>query len=192
MQSKLKQETLAGNGQQLQDASDQFEQQEQSTFESRASGHNSSVEPKHSSRDMKLELIQIYDSATPYQDHLRKHPLPANISVLTHSTSSWCSSSHTGTESSHTKPGESIPVYSVPDMKKKREERIKKREQSTDEYSRLSGKLLPPEGDQVLTVDNICLYDEPTSLSLVPKRREQPFKEGRQRVRMTERDFSKE
>ena len=191
MQSQLKQETLASNRQQ--GASDQFEQGEQSASESWASGHNSNVEPKRSS---KLELI--YDNVTLvevkgeaglvecdeslYQDHLKKHSLPANVSVLTHSTpSAWCPSSHTRTESSHTKPKRSIPVYSVPDMKKKREER-KKREQSTDEYS--SSKLLPPEGDQVLTVD-VCLYDEPTSLSLVPKRREQPFKEGRQRERMT-------
>ena len=52
-------------------------------------------------------------------------------------------------------------------MKKKREER-KKREQRSDDY--ISGELLPPEGDQVLTVDDVRLYDEPTSLSLVPKK----------------------
>ena len=182
MQSQLKQETLPGNGQQ--DTSDQFKQKERSA--SWASGHNSKVNPKHSSRNMKLELIQIYDSVTPievklqgreesvecdgssvYQDHPRKHSLPSNISVLKQTTSPHCSSSHTGTESSHTKLGQSIPVYSVPDMKKKREG-CKKREQRTDDY--ISGELLPLEGDQVLTVDNVCLYDEPTSLSLVPKR----------------------
>ena len=188
MQSQLKQETLAGNGQQ--DTSDQFKQKERSA--SWASGHNSKVNPKHSSRNMKLELIQIYDSVTPievklqgreesvecdgssvYQDHLRKHSLPSNISVLKQTTSPHCSSSHTGTESSHTKLGQSIPVYSVPDMKKKREER-KKREHKTESDDYTGGELLPPERgrDQVLTVntDNVCLYDEPTSLSLVPKR----------------------
>ena len=102
---------------------------------------------------MKLELIEIYDNVNPvevkqqgrepesvecdeplYPGHLRKYSLPANISVIKHSTSSQCSSSHAGTESSHTKPGQSTPLYSVPDMKKKREEH-KKREQRTDDYS---------------------------------------------------------
>ena len=190
MQSQLKQETLAGNGQQ--DTSDQFKQKERSA--SWASGHNSKAKENNSSRNMKLELIQIYDSVTTgpvevklqgkeaelvesdeslYQNHLRKHSLPASISVLKHSTSSCCSSSRTGAESSHTKPGQSVPVYSVPDMKKKREKR-KEREQKTESDDYTGGELLPPERgrDQVLTVntDNVCLYDEPTSLSLVPKR----------------------
>ena len=112
-----------------------------------------------------LELVHIYDDVpivreersrvttdiddgSSYPANYRKHSLPANLqSGVNHysNTSQDCPVSN----GSDTKPDESIPIYSRPDMNKKREGHQKKKEQKEQEerkaaLQRVSGSSSPP------------------------------------------------
>ena len=106
-----------------------------------------------------LELVHIYDdvpivregraatdmdTGSAYPANYRKHSLPANLGVNQH-----FNTSRDFPVSNGTKPDESIPIYSRPDMNKKREGRQKKREQKEQEermaaLQKESGSSSPP------------------------------------------------
>ena len=102
------------------------------------------TEPHHSSREMDLEL-QIYDKVSLVRAHSqgdtaegveynqlsrqaypRKQSLPLDLGVLP--TISQYSALNNKTDSNGIKPGESTPVYSVPDAKKRRGGHWKKKQ----------------------------------------------------------------
>ena len=161
------------------------------------------------------------DNGPSYPGNYRKRSLPANLGEHQHSNASHdCPMSN----ASDKKADESIPIYSQPDMNKKREERQKKRKQKEQEermaaMRKISSSSCPPlpqvmelereqknkpsirtdsgaatdeqqhaqtdtdlkfgkhfgeqnnnPGDKVLMGKDECLYDEPISLNLVPKK----------------------
>ena len=195
-----------------------------------ASAQQSTVRPKPKQN---LELVQIYDnvmieserravardSGPSYPGNYRKHSLPTYLGEHQHSNASQdCPMS----SESDKNTDESIPIYSQPDINKKREERRKKREQKEQEermaaMQKISSTSCPPlpqvtelereqknepsirtdsgaaideqqqtdtdlkfekhfdeqnnnPGDKVLMGKDECLYDEPISLNLVPKK----------------------
>ena len=96
-------------------------------------------------RNLNLELVQIYnnmtieregraaadvDAGSLYPGNYREHSLPANLGVNQHSNMSQDCLVSYGCD---TKPDEPIPIYSHPDMNKKREAHQKKKEQKEQE-----------------------------------------------------------
>ena len=107
---------------------------------SKSTTHTSIPQTKGRLQSSPREFVQIYDLVGPetsvVYDEIchtsrpsRKRSLPANLAVLQSSTRS----SQTSPEQSGSVAAKSPPIYSIPDMKKKREERMKKIEEMNKE-----------------------------------------------------------
>ena len=221
-------ETIPSNG--FQHDTNQTGLKSQSATWSSAQQSTVGSKPRHAN----LELVQIYDNVIietegrtvtdidngpSYPKKYRKHSLPPDLD------GHQCSNASQNCPISDKKTDESIPIYSQPDMNKKREERRKKREQKEQEeeesmviLQKVSSPSSPPlpqltessrrqenepliETDSGAVVDeqqqtntdhlklgkqfseqnnnpddkvpmgkDECLYDEPISLNLVPKK----------------------
>ena len=129
-------------------------------------------------RNANLELVQcrVYDDVPivsegrvaadmddglSYPANYRKHSLPANLSVNQHSNTSWDFPVSNGSD---TRPDESIPIYSFPDMNKKREGRQRKRKQKEEEermvaLQKVSASSSPPLTEPSVATDSGVVVD---------------------------------
>ena len=146
------------------------------------SGQLSKIRPKLP-RHENLELVQIYDNVmvemevstatntekeSSYPAKFRKHSLPANLGEhqcsMTNASED-CSVSNGNENGSYEVTDE--PIYSKPDMNKKREERRKKREQmeQLESIAALhnvsSSSSSPPPGPQVTELEREQKNDSP-------------------------------
>ena len=146
------------------------------------SGQHSKIRPKLPRHD-NLDLVQIYDNVTvemeertatntenerSYTAKFRKHSLPANLSEQQHSTANTLQDCpvFNGNENGSNEVTDK-PIYSKPDMNKKREERRKKREQMEQLESIAAlhnvspSSSSPPPGPQVTELEREQKNDSP-------------------------------
>ena len=146
------------------------------------SGQLSNIRPKLP-RHENLDLVQIYDNVTvemeertatntenehSYPANFRKHSLPANLSEQQHSTANTLQDCpvFNGNENGSNEVTDE-PIYSKPDMNKKREERRKKREQMEQLESMVAlhnvspSSSSPPIGPQVTELEREQKNDSP-------------------------------
>ena len=133
-----------------QDTSIQIKQKPKSTT------HTSIPQTKGRLQSSPREFVQIYDLVGPetsvVYDEIchtsrpsRKRSLPANLAVLQSSTAS----PPTSQQQTGSLAAKSPPIYSIPDMKKKREERMKKiedmdKEERIEALRKISTTSCPP------------------------------------------------